>query len=166
MSIIWINILKLALCIGVSFLPGIIGGFFTTAAVREWYPTLIKPAFTPPSWLFGPVWSGLYTTIGIALFLAINSTPHPLFKRSIAVFAFQMVLNALWSVVFFGQRSILGGLVIILLLWAGIMANIVLFSYLSKTAAALLVPYVLWVTFAAGLNLAIWLLNKPTQTFS
>lgn len=161
-----INILQLVVCIGISFLPGFIGASFTRSAVREWYPTLIKPAFTPPSWLFGPVWSGLYTTIGIALFLAINAANHPLFKWSLTVFIFQMALNALWSVVFFGRKSIEGGLVIILLLWISIMANIVLFSYLSKTAAALLVPYVLWVTFAAGLNLAIWLLNKPKQTFS
>ncbi len=152
--------LKLALCIGVCLLAGAAGAVFTTASVPVWYAALIKPALNPPSWVFGPVWTVLYVLMGVSLFLVWREnekTPHA--RRAYLVFAQQLVLNVLWSVLFFGLHEIGFALVVIALLWLEIARTIFMFRPISKNAAYLLAPYLLWVSFAAYLNLAIWRLN-------
>jgi len=139
---------------------GIIGSFFTFPAIQEWYAFLNKPAFNPPNWVFAPVWTILYTLMGIAMFLVWTKGLHvPGVKKALSVFLFQLVLNSLWSIVFFGAHSIIGGFVIILILWSAIVWTIVQLFSVSKWAAALLIPYILWVSFAVILNCALVFLN-------
>jgi tryptophan-rich sensory protein len=147
-------------CILGCELVGITSGIATMSSVREWYPSLTKPSFNPPAWIFGPVWTLLYAMMGIALFLVLRrgwSTPGV--RRATVVFAIQLALNALWSPAFFGLRSPLAGLVVIVPLLAMIILTIVLFFRVSRTAGALLVPYVMWVAFATVLNVALYRLN-------
>ena len=116
--------------------------------------------YTPPNWLFAPVWLTLYTLMGISLFLVwrLGVQDRPV-QIALAIFGVQLLLNAFWSIAFFGLRSPLAGLIVILMLWITIAATIVKFLPLSKPAGLLLIPYILWVTIAAALNLAIVLLN-------
>lgn len=140
-------------------LAGVVGAVFTVSQVQIWYPTLIKPPLNPPAWLFGPVWAGLYLLMGIALYLVWES--HSKDKsRALWLFAVQLALNAIWSPVFFGAHSIGSALAIIVLMWSAIVMTILIFKKISKPAAALLVPYILWVSFATYLNFALWWLNK------
>jgi len=152
------NWLKLLISILVTGLAGFIGSFFTTSSVMTWYPSLIKPSFNPPAWVFGPVWSILYIMIGVSLFL-VWTTNKVSKKKAYFVFGVQLVLNALWSIVFFGmQRPALAFLVIVLL-WLSIIVNIIEFYKIKKSAGYILFPYLVWVSFAAVLNLFIWVLN-------
>jgi benzodiazapine receptor len=154
------DILKLIASIVVCQLAGMIGALATSASIQTWYVTLNKPFFTPPNWLFAPVWLTLYTLMGISLFLVwrqgVQDRPVQI---ALALFGVQLLLNAFWSIAFFGLRSPLAGLSVILMLWIAIAATIVKFLSLSKPAGLLLVPYILWVSIAAALNLAIVLLN-------
>jgi len=151
---------QLIIGIAICLLAGFIGSLFTRPAIPGWYATLNKPSFTPPSSVFGPVWTCLYLLMGIALFLVWRAEKNtPWRKGAVAVFALQLALNTLWSILFFGLRSPLAGLADIICLWAAIMVTILLFSRISKLAAVLLVPYLLWVGFAAVLNASIHLLN-------
>ena len=152
------NFLKLIISIVVCELAGILGSFFTISAIPGWYATLAKPVLNPPGWIFGPVWTTLYLLMGISLWLIWKSDSKEK-KRAVWLFLAQLVLNAIWSPVFFGGQSIGGALAIIVLLWAAIVLTILVFTKISKTAAWLLVPYILWVSFAMYLNFAIWLLN-------
>lgn len=154
------NFLRLIGCIAICQAAGIIGSIFTAQSVRTWYTTLQKPAFSPPNWLFAPVWITLYTMMGIALYLVwrkSESTDVP--SVVFIVFAVQLGLNALWSFVFFGLRSPFWGVVEITMLWLAIITVIILFWKVSQYAALLLVPYLLWVSFAALLNFSLWRLN-------
>ncbi len=154
------NILKLIASILVCQLAGMIGAVATSSAIQTWYVTLNKPFFTPPNWLFAPVWLTLYTLMGISLFLIWRQGVQDRHvKSALAIFGIQLLLNAFWSIAFFGLRSPLAGLSVILMLWIAIAATIVKFLPLSKPAGLLLVPYILWVSIAAALNLAIVLLN-------
>jgi benzodiazapine receptor len=138
-----------------------IGSVFTVNSVSTWYTTLAKPSFNPPNWLFGPVWTLLYLLMGISLYLVWQKgTADPHIKIALLMFAAQLVLNILWSILFFGMRSPMLGLIEIALLWVFILLTITHFYPISKTAAYLLIPYILWVTFAAILNLSIFILNK------
>jgi tryptophan-rich sensory protein len=122
---------------------------------------LNKPSWQPPAWLFGPVWTLLYVLMGIALYLVWRAgLAAKGVKLALAIFFVQLVLNALWSFAFFGAESPLAGLVVIVALWAMIAATIAAFAPVSRAAAALLVPYILWVSFATVLNAAIYLLNR------
>ena len=152
------DIFRLILAIVICELAGVIGSVFTAGSVSTWYVTLAKPVFNPPNWLFGPVWTLLYLLMGISLWLVWRSKSK---FKSIAIlfFSIQLLLNILWSIIFFGLKSILGALIEIILLWALIIITIILFHRISKTAAWILLPYILWVTFAAILNFSIWLLN-------
>jgi tryptophan-rich sensory protein len=142
-------------------LAGIIGSVFTTPSIPGWYAGIAKPSFNPPNWIFGPVWTLLYALMGLAAYLVYEKGfKRPEVKKALAVFAAQLLLNALWSIVFFGAHMILGAAVVIVLLWAMILATILLFTKISKTAAYLLVPYILWVTFAAVLNVSFYVLNR------
>ncbi|NYZ78465.1 tryptophan-rich sensory protein [Candidatus Micrarchaeota archaeon] len=154
------NYWKLAASVVICLLAGFIGSFFTTPSIPTWYASLAKPAFNPPNWLFAPVWTLLYILMGVAFFLVWRkSAKNKNFKISAALFALQLFLNASWSLVFFGMRNIGGALAVIILLWLAILANIVWFWRSSHAAAALLIPYIAWVSFAAFLNYFVWMLN-------
>jgi benzodiazapine receptor len=134
---------------------------FTISQIPVWYSTLNKPSFNPPNWLFGPVWTILYIMIAVAAYLVWQRRNHSeLYKTSRFVYIIQLVLNFAWSAVFFGLHQVLGALVVIALLWVSIVACIYYFGKFSKVAAWLLVPYLLWVSFASVLNLYIYLLNR------
>ena len=142
---------------------GGVGSIFTYDAVRDWYPKLEKPSFTPPGWVFGPVWTVLYAMMGISLYLASQRRTQEhddLWRTSRALFGIQLALNALWSYVFFGRRAPGWALVEILFLWVAIVATTQAFLKISRTAGLLLLPYLLWTSFAAVLNRSIWRLNR------
>jgi benzodiazapine receptor len=154
---IWRFVISIAIC----QLAGIIGSVFTAPAVPTWYAVLNKPSFNPPNWLFGPVWITLYVLMGISLFLVWRkSLDIPAVKTGLTVFGAQLVLNILWSVAFFGLRSPVAGLLVIVALWIAILLTILRFTRVSEFAAILLVPYIVWVSFAAILNLSLFLLNR------
>ncbi|HSF53522.1 MAG TPA: TspO/MBR family protein [Algoriphagus sp.] len=152
------NYLKLIISLAIPQLVGGLGAFFTITSVESWYSTLVKPSWNPPSWLFGPVWTLLYILMGIACYL-IWKSDHPQKKALLKLYFIQLVLNALWSPAFFGMHSPLFGLIVIVPLWMAIMLCIFKFKSLSTLASGLMVPYLLWVTFATALNTAILVLN-------
>ncbi len=142
-------------------LAGVIGSVFTTPSVPGWYAGLVKPSFNPPNWVFAPVWTALYALMGLSAYLIYEKgRGKDEVRRALAVFAAQLLLNVLWSVVFFGAHAILGAVVVIILLGAMILASIWLFSRISKAVAYLLIPYVLWVSFATVLNISLYILNR------
>ena len=153
------NVEKLVISIFICLLAGFIGSFFTSPAIPTWYATLQKPSFAPPNWVFFPVWTSLFIMMGISLFLIWKREDKKV-KNAIYIFTVQLVLNALWSVAFFGLRSPLTGLIDIIILWIAILATIISFMKISRTASYLLIPYILWVSFAAILNFSIWKLNS------
>ena len=147
--------------IAVCELAGIVGSVFTMPSIPGWYAGLVKPSFNPPNWIFGPVWTLLYAMMGLAAFLVYEKGfTRPDVKKALAVFAAQLVLNTLWSIVFFGAHRILGAAVVIVLLGALILATMLLFYKISRAAAYLLVPYILWVGFATVLNASLYVLNR------
>jgi tryptophan-rich sensory protein len=158
----------------VAELAGVIGSLFTIPAIPTWYAALVKPALAPPNWIFGPVWTILYALMGIAAFLAwrqrertgIASGRSAVGPRNdsrvsvaIGVFVLQLVLNVLWSAIFFGLRNPGAAFIEIVILWLAILATIFAFVRVSRPAAYLLIPYLAWVSFAAYLNYRIWALN-------
>jgi len=152
--------LRLIVSIVACQLAGIIGSVFTARAIPTWYATLHKPSFTPPNWLFGPAWITLYLLMAIAAFLVWRKgLSDRLVKWALITFLVQLVLNALWSVVFFGLQWPFGGVIVIVGLWVAILFTILRFFRVSIAAGVLLLPYILWVSFAAVLNVSIWLLN-------
>ena len=154
------NTLKLLIAIIVCNLAGIIGALFTTSAISGWYTTLTKPTLNPPGWIFGPVWTTLYTLMGISAFLIWKRGIHKkVNQRALSIFGIQLVLNATWSIVFFSLQSPGWALVNIVLMWLAIVWTMVVFYKISKPATWLLVPYILWVSFATYLNYSIWVLN-------
>jgi tryptophan-rich sensory protein len=154
------DIYRVIISVLVCQAAGLIGSVFTRPAISTWYAELQKPRFTPPDWVFGPVWISLYILMGIATFLIWRrGFHHQVVRRALAIFGVQLVLNALWSFLFFGLRSPLAGLIGISLLGIAIILTIRSFLAVSRTAALLLIPYFLWVSFASGLNLSIWWLN-------
>ncbi len=156
-------------------LAGAFGSIFTIQNISTWYATLNKPSFSPPNWVFGPVWTTLYILMGISAYLIYSKTrtpnpqtPNPQtpnglnnneIRLALGVFGIQLILNALWSFLFFGLQSPVLGLVCIVFLWFAIVATIIEFHKISKPAAYLLIPYLLWVSFASFLNYTIWTLN-------
>ena len=143
----------------VSISAGGIGSIATISNISTWYAVLEKPFFNPPNWLFGPVWTSLYLLMGWSLYLVWVAPYKGTKKWAFLLFATQLVLNALWSLVFFGLHAPWGGVAVIVLLLASIVATIKLFWPISRLAAYLLLPYAAWVSFATCLNLAIALLN-------
>ncbi len=157
----WADAVKLIVSVALCEGAGGIGAIFTTPAIPTWYRSLKKPAFTPPGWAFGPVWLTLYLLMAIAVFLVWrDGLGGNGATAAFVAFWVQLALNVLWSVVFFGLRSILDGLITILFLWAAILVTIILFLPVSPVAAGLLVPYIIWVTVATYLNAGIWALNR------
>lgn len=159
------NLFKLIVAIGVCEMAGIVGSFFTVSAIPEWYTGLAKSSLNPPGWVFGPVWTTLYALMGIAAFLVWSSYSKAMedkkkqIKIALGVFGIQLFLNALWSIIFFGLHSPGGAFIEIIFLWLAILATIIAFAKISKPAAWLLVPYILWVSFAIYLNYSIVTLN-------
>ena len=148
---------KLMVSLIIVFIVGAIGSVATSPQIPVWYATLARPAWAPPNWLFPVVWTILYILIGISLFLVWRKSLES--KQALVVFAVQLGLNLLWSLVFFGLHSIVGGLVIILMLWMAILANIIVFYRISRWAGLILLPYLVWVSIASYLNYSIYLLN-------
>ena len=161
------NFFKLVIAIAVSESAGIIGAVLTTPAINGWYAALIKPALNPPAWVFGPVWIALYAFMGSAFFFVWKQHTYILENMSMlrvwrwAVFFFfiQLALNTLWSIIFFGLHSPGAAFVEIIFLWLAILAAIITFAKISRPAAWLLAPYILWISFASYLNFMIWMLN-------
>jgi tryptophan-rich sensory protein len=154
-------LLALALAILTVEIIGASGAIFTVQGLSEWYGTLQRPALAPPNWVFGPVWTFLFALIGVALWLVwrqANSSPTAV-RFAFSVFALHFVFNLGWSAVFFGMQEIGLGLAVILVLWALIVATMLVFNRVDRRAALLLVPYLLWVSFAAYLNYQFWVLN-------
>lgn len=154
------SLLKLALCIGGSQATGFIGSLFTVTGVNSWYRMLERPVLAPPNWVFGPVWTTLYTLMGISAFLVWEKgITRPGVKVALAVFVLQLGINALWSLLFFGLESIGLALIGIFVLLGMIVVTMLLFSRHSRLAAVLLIPYLLWVLFATYLTYSFWVLN-------
>ena len=155
------QVLKLLISVGVCQLAGFIGSLFTSPAVPTWYATLKKPSFTPPSWVFAPAWITLYVLMGISLFLVWREgLSERNVKAAMGIFLVQLVLNTSWSIAFFGFRSTVAGLIVIVLLWICILFTMYSFLKVSVPAGLMLIPYILWVSFAAILNTSIVLLNR------
>lgn len=145
-------------CLAVGYFSGQV----TQLAITTWYPTLVKPSFNPPNWIFAPVWTTLYILMGIAAGLVWDriEIENELVKKALVLFAVQLVLNALWSFLFFGLKNPMLAGIEIIILWLMIYETYAKFTKISKTAGYLLIPYLLWVSFATVLNGSIWWLNK------
>ncbi len=156
--------IKLIASILASFAAGGIGTLFTFKAIPTWYAGLKKPPYTPPNWLFGPVWTTLYVLMAISVFLvwrnglAVNGA-----LLAFTLFWVQLALNALWSIVFFGMKSKGGGVITIIVLWLLILATVIASFRVSGWAGALLIPYIAWVSVASYLNIGVWILNKSAN---
>ena len=154
------DVAALAASILVCQLAGVLGSFFTSPSIASWYPTLKKPFFNPPNWVFAPVWITLFTLMGVSIFLVWRKgLAEKKVKLALGVFAIHLLVNVLWSAAFFGIKSPLAGLLVIVPLWILVVACITLFARVNVPAAMLLIPYLLWVSFAAVLNAAIVVLN-------
>jgi len=151
-----INFVKLVVSVIICEGAGIVGAVFTTPAIGGWYAGLNKPSINPPSWVFGPVWTGLFFLMGISLYLVWLKR---ITAKIVIIFAVQLVLNVLWSIIFFTWHQPGIAFFELLALWFAILYTIVNFYRVSKSAAYLLLPYLLWVTFAGLLNYLLWTLN-------
>ncbi len=145
------------LCLAVGFVASLV----TRDGVISWFPTVNKPFFNPPSWVFAPVWTLLYVAMGVAAGLVWNQTKQTAqsVKKALIFFVIQLVLNAMWSYIFFGLHNILLALIEIIVLWFVIFATYKQFKKINTTAGYLFIPYIMWVTFATVLNAGIWWLN-------
>ena len=149
-------ILSVILCQSAGF----IGSIFTRMSVSTWYQDIVKPPFNPPSWVFAPVWSLLFLLMGTALFLVWETKGSRYRKPAVWIFMGQLFFNIMWSAAFFGLRSPFLGIQVIIILLALIVLTIRIFGRVSKTAAYLLVPYLVWVSFATVLNISLYMLNR------
>jgi benzodiazapine receptor len=150
---------KLIISILIPLAIGYFGSIFTSSSINSWYPTINKPHFTPPNWIFAPVWTTLFVLMGLAFYFVWQEGYSQKTKPSFFVYFFQLSLNLLWSFFFFGLRSPPLGFIDIVLLWSVIMLNIYLFYKISKLSGYLLIPYLVWVTIALVLNFYIIILN-------
>ncbi|MCW4033300.1 MAG: tryptophan-rich sensory protein [Candidatus Bathyarchaeota archaeon] len=156
-----IEFIKLIISIVICNSAGFIGSIITTSAIPTWYTSLEKPSFNPPNWVFGPVWTTLYTLMGISAYLVLRQGIHnSQVKTALIIFGVQLFLNAIWSPIFFGLRALFAALVVIVILWIAILLTIFAFYRISTIAAVLLIPYILWVSFATILNYSLWVLNS------
>jgi len=154
------NTVKLIVAIVVCQMAGVIGSFFTNPSIPTWYATLQKPSFTPPGWFIGAVWITLFTLMGISLYLVWDKRlKDKRVNASLFAFGIQLVLNILWSFLFFWLKSPLYGLIEIIILWIVIAFTIFKFYKISRSAGLLLLPYIIWVSVALTLNLSILILN-------
>ena len=148
------------MAIGVVFAASFIGNAATMPNIPTWYAEIQKPWFTPPNWLFGPVWTLLFTALIVAFYRILRLDPQtPGRGRAVIIFVVQITCNALWSIAFFGMRSPGLGLVVIVFLWSSIVANMIAFRRLDRLSSWAFPPYLAWVSFAGALNLAIFMMN-------
>ena len=158
------SFIKLIIAITVSELAGIIGSIFTMPSIAGWYAGLAKPALNPPAWVFAPVWTTLFALMGIAAFLVWRKgLNNRNVKIALVIFIIQLVLNTLWSIIFFGLHNPGGAFIEIIFLWIAIFFTIIVFFKISRPAALLLVPYIIWVSFAGYLNYSIWQINNSVS---
>lgn len=155
------NINPYFICVMICVLIELSAGFITQGSVNTWYNTIIKPGFTPPKWVFAPVWTLLYLMMGFAWggINAVNPNPQVLKKANI-LFIIQLCFNFLWSIIYFGFHNIGLALIDIVLLWVTLILTINQFFKISKLSGWLLIPYLLWTSYAVILNATIWHLNK------
>ncbi len=153
------QIIGLIVCLIASFIPGWFGAQF---APGEWYTTIAKPAWTPPGYIFGPVWTLLYIMMGVAAWLVWRQAGFSAARTALIVFIIQLILNGLWSLLFFGWHRPGLAFIDIIALWLMIVVTIFAFWRHSTTAGVLLIPYFVWVSFASALNFSIWHLNRGT----
>lgn len=153
------NYQKLIISILIPLFVGFFGSLFTSMSVDTWYVTLNKPSFNPPNWLFSPVWTALFILIGISFYLVWRENFGKKKNYVIGIYSMNLLLNLLWSVFFFGMRNPLLAFIEIILLWIVIISNIIIFYKVKKQAGLLLLPYLIWVSFAAILNYSIFVLN-------
>lgn len=145
----------IALCLG----AGAVGSWFTMPALDVWYAALRKPSWNPPNWVFAPVWTALYLTMAVAAWMVWRRAGVGAARTALILFAVQLILNVAWSALFFALRSPALGVAGIVALWAALVATIVSFGRISAGAVWLMIPYLVWVTFAGALNVAVWRLN-------
>ena len=154
------SILKLITAIVVAEFAGVVGVLFTEPEISTWYAGLLKPALNPPAWVFAPVWTTLFLLMGIAAFLVWEKGFSRFdVKFALGVFIGQLVLNSLWSIIFFGLHFPYGAFIELILFWFVIVFNAILFYRISKVAGWLFIPYIIWVAFAGYLNYSVWMLN-------
>jgi tryptophan-rich sensory protein len=141
---------------------GYLSGMVTRASITTWYPTLVKPSFNPPNWIFAPVWTSLYVMMGVAAGLIWNqiTTQKATVTKALQFFIIQLVLNALWSYLFFGLHNLMLATIEVVLLWLMIFETYSQFAKINKTASYLMLPYLAWVSFASVLTASIWWLNR------
>jgi tryptophan-rich sensory protein len=155
-----IQYLKLVIAVLICLLAGFIGSVFTSRSVSTWYTTLDKPSFNPPDWVFAPVWTLIFILMGISLYLVwYKGIATEGVKVALIPFAAQFFFNILWSLLFFGLQSPFYAFIEIIILWITILLTIIYFYRISKVSSYLLIPYILWVSFAAVLNFMIVMLN-------
>lgn len=153
------SIISLAVSLMICFGVALLGARVTSPEIPTWYASLTKPAWTPPRIAFPIVWPILYFLMAIALWRLWEAPPSSLRTTALALFAIQLILNAMWSFLFFGRHNILGGLVVIVLLAIALLATIIVSASIDGPAAVLLLPYIAWISFATALNARIWSLN-------
>lgn len=156
------KITRILTCVATCLVIGYFSGMVTRSAITSWYPTLIKPSFNPPNWIFAPVWTMLYSMMGVAAGLVWDRIDFEkeIVKKALIFFAIQLALNALWSYLFFGLRNPMLAGIEIVILWLMIFETYVKFSKINKIGGYLFIPYLLWVSFALVLNTSIWWLNR------
>lgn len=153
--------IKVIISLAVTFSAPLIASFVTAPAGSEWYANLNKPSFTPPGWIFGPVWTVLYILMAVSAGLVWHKgLAGPIVRMALAFYLLQLVLNGLWMPLFFGVRMPLLAFIDIVLLWAAIILTILAFARVSRYAAMLMLPYLAWTSFAAVLNFSLWYLNR------
>jgi benzodiazapine receptor len=157
------SLIGLAVSMGLCFGAGFLGSVFTTPSIPTWYAGLAKPSWTPPAWIFGPAWSVLYGMMALALWLIWRRGGVAMAKVPIVLFMVQLVLNVLWSLLFFGLRMPGVAFAEIVLLWLAILATMITFWRLNSTAGLLLFPYLIWTAFAGALNFALWHMNAGSM---
>jgi tryptophan-rich sensory protein len=153
------DLLALALFVGICLGVGGLGGAVTATSVTEWYPTLNKPSFNPPNWVFGPVWSVLYVMMGVAAWRVWRAADRDTARGPLALFALQLAVNLGWSVAFFGLRNLGLAVIVIIVLDLLVLATALMFRRVDRFAEWLLIPYLAWIAFATFLNVTIWRLN-------
>lgn len=154
------RLMRLVVFILIAQAAGLIGTFFTFDAIPTWYASLAKPSFSPPNWIFGPVWTTLYTLMGIAAFFIWEERFHKTHaSRGMNWYWLQLFLNAIWSPIFFGAQNLGLALIVIGLMWFAIAKTVYEFGKVKLWLGILLVPYVAWVSFASFLNYTLWMIN-------
>jgi tryptophan-rich sensory protein len=156
------KISRIAIVVIICLAVGYLSGMVTRASITTWYPTLVKPSFNPPNWIFAPVWTSLYVMMGVAAGLIWNqiTSQKAAVTKALQFFIIQLVLNALWSYLFFGLHNLMLATIEVVLLWLMIFETYSQFAKINKTASYLMLPYLAWVSFASVLTACIWWLNR------